>query len=211
MRERSQRGFTLIEMMVVISIIGILMYFLLPGLIGATERANQMADQSNLSRGIFQAIRIYHDKHRNYPPGGGHKFLLGPWIDGDLERTEKNRDIFFTPGLADDYYTELKKKDLKDLWRRREELTSMDTHYAGRASKFYAGLREGKEAWAANDNEFGRAFADGTIHVLMGDGSVKALHRKDDLEPKGWPEDDDDYTYPVGPESPHPLLQKLEK
>ena len=51
-----------------------------------------------------------------------------------------------------------------------------------------------------------------TIMVMMSDGIVRRLNKDPDLIKHGWPEDEDDqdYVYPVGPDSPHPLLNKLE-
>jgi prepilin-type N-terminal cleavage/methylation domain-containing protein len=207
----SQRGFTLIEILVVITILGLLMAVILPNVLGAGETANQQVDRVNLTR-IFEFMQSYKAKNnQKLPPGGGHRFLLGPWIDDVIPRTEKNRDHYFHPVLrtTDDRYNELAEQDVATIWRRREDVTSADTHYAGRSDKFKQTMQNANEAWAANDNEYGRAWSDGTIHVLMSDGTVKILQKKD---LPGWPEADDaEFVYPVGPESGHVLLQKLDK
>ena len=210
MRVPSQRGFTLIEILVVITILGLLMAVILPNVLGAGVTANQQVDRVNLSR-IYEFMQEYQAKNSGkLPTGGGHKFLLGPWIEGAIARTEKNRDHYFHPVLRteDDWCIELSKQPVNSIWRKREDVSSKDTHYAGRADKHKPGMRSPNEAWAANDNEIGPAWDDGTIHVLLSDGMVKPLKRGD---LPGFPEDDDKYAYPVGPDSGHELLQKLEK
>ena len=210
MRVPSQRGFTLIEILVVITILGLLMAVILPNVLGAGVTANQQVDRVNLQQ-IYGFMMEYQGKNnQKLPTGGGHKFLLGPWIENAIARTEKNRDHYFHPVLRteDDWALELSKQPVNSIWRKREDVSSKDTHYAGRGEKYKQGMRSPNEPWAANDNEYGQAWDDGTIHVLLSDGTVKVLKRGD---LPGWPEDDDKYVYPVGPDSPLDLLQKLER
>jgi prepilin-type N-terminal cleavage/methylation domain-containing protein len=211
MPNNARAGFTLIEMLVVIAIISLLAVAIVPAVLGARESANKAADQANM-REIWKMVFDYENRKKAYPPGGGHKFLLGPWIDQTIpERTEKIRDRYFTPGLQDARLLELREMDVTQIWRSRDEVSSLDTNYAGPLATVYGQLRKDSSAWMANDNEFGPAFVDGTIHVLRGDGSVTSLERMVLMEKFGWPQDDPDYVYPVGTDSPHVLLQKLER
>src|SRR5688500_5072752 len=62
-----RRGFTLVELLVVISIIAVLMGLLYPVFAQARRRAQQAPCTSNL-RQIGQAFRMYLDDHEYKPP-----------------------------------------------------------------------------------------------------------------------------------------------
>ena len=217
MKKSSSAGFTLIELLVVISIIGILAVALLPNVIGATTSAQKAADRANLSwhfQQLTETKRRIAGGNARWLKDGGHRFVLTPWVHNVVDRTAENRDRYFQPGQEDDpAWQELKDFDAREIWRSEDELTSGDTHYAGRSAEKYRGMwRSGNEPLMANDNEGIRAYEDGTIHVLMASGSVRELTPAGGLK-EYWEGDDDDDTYifPVGPNSPHPDLSKLEK
>ncbi|MDW7658966.1 MAG: prepilin-type N-terminal cleavage/methylation domain-containing protein [Bacillota bacterium] len=55
--KKSKKGFTLIELVVVIAILGILAAILIPVISGFIQRANDAADQAN-ARGLFNAASM---------------------------------------------------------------------------------------------------------------------------------------------------------
>jgi prepilin-type N-terminal cleavage/methylation domain-containing protein/prepilin-type processing-associated H-X9-DG protein len=62
------RGFTLVELLVVIAIIGVLVGLLLPAVQAAREAARRASCQNNL-RQLGIANHNYHDVHQTFPPG----------------------------------------------------------------------------------------------------------------------------------------------
>jgi prepilin-type N-terminal cleavage/methylation domain-containing protein/prepilin-type processing-associated H-X9-DG protein len=64
----ARHGFTLVEVLVVIAIIGILVAFLLPAIQAARESARRTQCQNNL-RQIGDAIQMHHDTRKHFPTG----------------------------------------------------------------------------------------------------------------------------------------------
>ena len=66
----SERGFTLIELMIVVAIIAILAGILIPNFVNARSQAQTAACESNL-RSIATALELYYADNQIYPPAAG--------------------------------------------------------------------------------------------------------------------------------------------
>lgn len=69
------RGFTLVELLVVISIIGVLTTLLMVNFVGSRERANDSRKIQNLNS-LKNALRMYYNDNQIYP--ADKSVLLGP-------------------------------------------------------------------------------------------------------------------------------------
>jgi len=68
-RETGERGFTLIELMIVVAIIAILAGILIPNFVNARAQAQTSACESNL-RAIATAMELYYADNQRYPAAG---------------------------------------------------------------------------------------------------------------------------------------------
>src|SRR5690606_17444170 len=207
---RRDAGFTLIELLVVIMIIGLLAVALAPEVFSARNTAAQAADQANLRR-HYQNLTAYQTRYKALPSQPGAKFVLAPWVRGIVQRTPEEFQYYWLPETPDPHKDELAKLDPKTIWRDFDEITSLDTHYAGPGEdlvrrRLYG---NGELPLMADDNEFGPSWEDHTIHVLLGNGQIRVLLLDPDLLAYNFDADQPGAVFPVGPESPHELLQQL--
>jgi prepilin-type N-terminal cleavage/methylation domain-containing protein/prepilin-type processing-associated H-X9-DG protein len=89
----SKKGFTLVELLVVIGIIAVLIAILLPGLARAKRAANTVACAANL-RSILQGMNMYASQNKGAIPGS-------PWTSGQLVYSDLT-NASVAPGISDD-------------------------------------------------------------------------------------------------------------
>jgi prepilin-type N-terminal cleavage/methylation domain-containing protein/prepilin-type processing-associated H-X9-DG protein len=66
-QKRTRKGFTLVEVLVVIAVIGIMVALLLPAVQQAREAARRTQCKNHL-KNLALALHNYHDAHRQFPP-----------------------------------------------------------------------------------------------------------------------------------------------
>ena len=103
---RSKRGFTLVEIMLVVVIIGILAALVIPRIAGNTERARVTAAQADINGGIKSALGQYEVDMGFYPkslqdllvaPANG-KNWHGPYLDKLPVDPWGNPYVYYFPG-----------------------------------------------------------------------------------------------------------------
>ena len=63
-----RRGFTLLELLIVLGVIGLVLSLLLPAILSAREKARRIQCQNDMKQ-ISLALHNYHDMHSVFPPG----------------------------------------------------------------------------------------------------------------------------------------------
>jgi len=115
---RRQRGFTLIEIMVVVVIIGLLAALVAPAVVRQLDRAQVSAAHTNI-KGITAAISLFRIEHHRYPteseglriltgvapPGSDiDESRLAPIIEGGVPKDPWEREFLYRyPGEHGEY------------------------------------------------------------------------------------------------------------
>lgn len=89
---KKNKGFTLVELLVVISIIGVLTTLLMVNFVGTRERANDSKKIQNLNS-LKNALRLYYNDNQNYPNGSNCTDCLDTLINSYLPNTS---DVGYT-------------------------------------------------------------------------------------------------------------------
>jgi general secretion pathway protein G len=105
-RRQAKRGFTLVEIMLVVVIIGILAALVIPRIAGNSERARVTAAQADINGGIKSALGQYEVDNGFYPRAlqdllvqpANAKNWHGPYLDKLPQDPWGNNYIYYFPG-----------------------------------------------------------------------------------------------------------------
>ncbi len=109
---KNQKGFTLIELMLVVIIIGALTAMVMPRLAGRTEQAKISAAQADVTANIATALKLYELDNGRYPSGE----------DGGLQA------LFTKPGNASNWNGPYLEKKPTDPWGHEYMYKSPGSH-----------------------------------------------------------------------------------
>jgi general secretion pathway protein G len=129
MKVRSSNGFTLIELMLVVIIIGALVAMVMPRLAGRSEQAKVSAAQADISANIATALKLYELDNGRYPASE----------DGGLAA------LVTKPGSANNWNGPYIEKKPIDPWGREYQYRSPGVHRSYDYDLFSLG-RDGQES-----------------------------------------------------------------
>jgi len=200
----ARAGFTLVELLAVILIIGLLMVFLLPKIPEAIDQAKVTACKKNMSE-IYAGFIMYESKFGKPPAQSGVRFFAELVSLKVWENTPKSTKTLNCPAVQQPAGTQGMPED---TWYT--DLAPIDgswSSYAGRDCKGspLKKLQSGKEPLVADDNDGGSNHRTATV-VLYGDGSAQTFEAGL-LEADGTLQPDE--LLIVGPGSQIPDLTKL--
>jgi general secretion pathway protein G len=100
---RSTKGFTLIEIMVVMVIIGLLAAFVMPKLFGNVDKASQQSAQAQIEM-LGQALDLYRLENHKYPTTDEGLAALKTYLKKNVPKDPWGNEYVYTfPGQHGDY------------------------------------------------------------------------------------------------------------
>lgn len=100
---RNTKGFTLIEIMVVMVIIGLLAAFVMPKLFGNVDKASQQSAQAQIEM-LGQALDLYRLENHKYPTTDEGLNALKSYLKKNVPKDPWGNDYVYTfPGQHGDY------------------------------------------------------------------------------------------------------------
>lgn len=210
---RRDAGFTLIEILAVILIIGVLMTFVIPNVISAIGLGKSTACRSNLEQ-IKRGFLEYETKYSRIPSQSGVGFFAALITDKAWVPSVKNTKTLTCPSVQLNYLTPGQDQIPTEDWfapANREAIDGGWSSYAGRDQR-RSPLRgfngRGKTALVADDND-PEGNHETTTNVLWDDLQVRALELID-VQMEGLLDESEEVTFiPVGADSPVEGLQTL--
>ncbi|PCJ53930.1 MAG: hypothetical protein COA70_07205 [Planctomycetota bacterium] len=209
-----RRGFTLMEMMIVIMIIGILSTFLVQSAPSWIDKANMTGSEQNMKR-IYATLLDYQLNKGSFPRDQGQKFFLKPWKDGMVEKVKQQASMYFSPSepFGDILYdNEMEEGDMTIV----EWLNDWDaigpgyTSYAGfttggdRAMRGQMRKNPGSTAIVSDSHMIHRT----ALIYMTADGAIHRYQRSDIEDETGISFEDGDDLF-VGPGCEVELLQTV--
>ncbi len=209
-RALCRAGFTLIELMAVVVIIGILMIYLLPKIPAAFDAAKVTACKQNM-KSIYEGMTQYYGKYHRLPNESGVRFFTSLITDEVWENSVTYAKTLTCPGVEDSALAGLQGLEPKEWFADAAILDGTFSAYAGRNMKEFSLRRWPPEnastvCLVADDNDPEENHDTATV-ALFADGSIFAYEIVEERK-KGrvGPEET---TIAVGPESPIEELSKL--